>query len=31
MDLEYPDAGHRGDPRFAEDACAFLAAGGDTS
>ncbi len=25
--LEYPDAGHRGDNRFAEDACAFLAAG----
>jgi pimeloyl-ACP methyl ester carboxylesterase len=24
--LEYPKAGHRGDPRFAEDACAFLAA-----
>jgi pimeloyl-ACP methyl ester carboxylesterase len=22
---EYPDAGHTGDPRFAEDACAFLA------
>jgi len=22
--IEYPDAGHRGDARFAEDACAFL-------
>ena len=26
--IEYPEAGHRGDPRFAEDACAFLAGSG---